>query len=68
MVLGYGLGVTKQPPDEVVSSRVPARGVTETGWQEDGHRVILTGTTTHPMREDHDGEEQHGPFGTTTQA
>ena len=41
-------------------SRVPARGATETGWQEDGQRVILIGATTHPMREDCDGQEQHG--------
>ena len=33
-------------------SRVPARGVTETGWQDESHHVILIGTTTNPMRED----------------
>ena len=44
----------------IESSKVPIRGVTETGWHEDGHRVILIGITTNPMREDRDGQEQHG--------
>ncbi len=55
-------------PEDWHRSRVPEGGVTGTRWQEESHRVILIGTTTNPMREDRDGQEQHGPFGTTTQA
>jgi len=31
------------------NSKVPARGVTGTGWQEDSHRVVPIGITTNPM-------------------
>ena len=48
-------------------SKVPAGGVTEAGWQEGGHRVILDGRD-RPNKEYDVGQEQQGPFGTTAQA
>ena len=61
-------GQTPWHTSEQAHSRVPEGGVTGTGWQEESHRVILIGTTTNPMREERDDQEEHGPFGTTTQA